>query len=239
MGSAMTVFSADLVESLRKRAVKAADTPEEGPPGWSLSLVDPGKVVHTFSRLEVKPEYRLCAYLFRTGMGGNGAVYALPAGMRPPPPEDCPADPDRFAEPPVPPDALPDVMDAVVGDRSPLSYLEASLFRRELAEFGAYWHGIEWGAHTVLGGDPRKDMVGDGMDRPYGPVEEWAWAGRMPRIWKPSVRITKKDVRVALHTFTGCGEQRILRLLDVYGPSSYVALTRRYTLGRGPGGYCY
>src|SRR5258708_6127281 len=40
----------------------------------------------------------------------------------------------RFLEPPVAPNALPDVMAAITGDGSPASYIEASIFAREIAE---------------------------------------------------------------------------------------------------------
>ena len=38
-------------------------------------------------------------------------------------------------------------MQAIDGDGSLRSYFEASILARELAEFGAIWHGISWGEH--------------------------------------------------------------------------------------------
>ncbi len=54
---------------------------------------------------------------------------------------------------PVPPGALDSVMEIIEGDGTPLSYLRASIFAREIAEFGSHWHGEIWKVHTVLGDD--------------------------------------------------------------------------------------
>jgi hypothetical protein len=42
-------------------------------------------------------------------------------------------------------------MDAIPGDGTPESYMEASLLMRELGEFGALWHGRSWGTHEIIG----------------------------------------------------------------------------------------
>lgn len=39
--------------------------------------------------------------------------------------------------------------DAIDGDGSLRSYIQASILRRELEELGAWWHGLEWSTHTL------------------------------------------------------------------------------------------
>ena len=65
-----------------------------------------------------------------------------------------PTDKGCILEPPKPSDALDEFMEAIDGDGKPWSYLCASLLARELAEFGAMWHGCGWSEHAILGENP-------------------------------------------------------------------------------------
>ena len=98
--------------------------------------------------LRIKPGYVLRAYQFYEGGNGNAFVYAVPKTEPFPDPQECQArSPSHFLGPPVPPNALPTVAEAIEGDNSPWSYLQASILVRELQEFGAMWHGVTWGTH--------------------------------------------------------------------------------------------
>lgn len=41
-------------------------------------------------------------------------------------------------------------MEAIEGDKSPLSYLQAAICFHELKEFGVMWHGVSWGFNNIL-----------------------------------------------------------------------------------------
>ncbi len=158
-------FPATKVEQLRKQAGKAAELPEDVPSGWSKSPVDPMALLAVFKPLHIKDGYILRAYQFREGGNGNGFVWAMPVDADFPDPEACPRLENVVLEPPVPPAALDDYMNAIDGDGTPWSYMCASILAREMAEFGAMWHGCDWDTHTILGADPLKNVdTGDSED---------------------------------------------------------------------------
>lgn len=239
----VTRYSLELVNDLRKRAEDAAPVPEETPNGWSISQADPSRIVAVFSALRLKPDYALRAYQFREGGNGNGFVYAMPAEVPLPPPDDCTRDQSHFLEPPRPSNALDDVMEAIDGDGSPLSYLQASLLKRELAEFGAMWHGCEWGTHTILGRDPledgNEDENGSEMDRPSGTARDWDWERRKPKHWDPAVTVLHERIRCSFYTFTGLGQEQIQRHTDSYRYGQYRPKTRTYSVATGPHGFVF
>ena len=117
-----TTFSVDEVTRWRDRAADARDVPEETPPGWSISLVSPAAVVAVFGHLRIREGYALRAYQFREGGNGNGFVYGVRATSNFLDPADCPRDASRLLEPPQPPDALPDFMEAIAGERVATAY---------------------------------------------------------------------------------------------------------------------
>lgn len=45
-------------------------------------------------------------------------------------------------------------MEAIEGDGSHWSYLSASIFMREINEFGASWHGCSWSTHEIIDKNP-------------------------------------------------------------------------------------
>lgn len=147
----MTTFTLAKVQQLRTRAAKLAQPRRNVPEDWSISAVDPMTVLAVFKPLRIKEGYILRAYQFCSGGNGNGFVWAMPTDADFPDPEQCPRLEDVFLEPPKPPAALDDAMEAIDGDGSPWSYLCASLLCRQLREFGAMWHGCDWSTHSILG----------------------------------------------------------------------------------------
>lgn len=150
----LTRFALDQVRALRDAAASAREVPATGPDGWSVSPVDPARLLAVFTALRLRPGYRLCAYQYRSLHNGNGVVWAIPATAPVPAPSDCVPLAGRFLKPPRPPMALDDTLQAIDGDGTPLAYLSAALFAREAAEFGAIWHGCSWSDETLLDGDP-------------------------------------------------------------------------------------
>ena len=124
--------------------------------GWTKSSTDPMDLLGVFAPLHIKDGFVLRAYQFRAGGNGNAVVWAMPTDAEFPDPSGCPRLADSFLDAPKPTEALDDLMDAVEGDGSPWSYFCASMFVREISEYGAMWHGCEWSTHSILGSNPFK-----------------------------------------------------------------------------------
>ncbi len=150
-------FPVTTVNRLRRRAEKArAIELDELVGGWQLCPVDPMELLAMFKPLRIKAGFVLRAYVYRSGSDANGVVWALPKDAPLPEvhtDENTPWEQAMFAmfgriDQPRPPGALDDVMQAIEGDGSPWSFVCASLFAREAAEFGARWHGC-WKCYLV------------------------------------------------------------------------------------------
>jgi hypothetical protein len=241
--------SAAKIKELRQKAVELTlpgedDDPE--PEGWSKSWHDPLKVVELFRPLRVKKDHVLRAYLHREGGNGFGVVWALPADSEYPEPKDCPRLEHHYLRLPKPWDALDDTMEAIEGDDSAWSYLAASLLRRELGEFGALWHGIQWGTHVLLddnpwaGGPPRDDELP--RQRPDSQPHQWKWFEVQPANWAPQVRLEPDRAIVTFYTYTALaggddGEierERIIRHTDTYRRGKYRSMTVEKKIAEGP-----
>src|SRR4051812_34654359 len=100
-------------------------------------------------------------------------------------------------------------MEAIDGDGSALSYLSASIFVRELGEFGARWHGCSWSTHKILGADP---FIGP-APKMMTTDDQWTWMERAPETWLPTV-VTVHPVGVRFYTHSALHEERIVRHFD-------------------------
>ncbi|MCK1997511.1 hypothetical protein MPH47_09805 [Psychrobacillus psychrodurans] len=118
--------------------------------GWHRTSANPESVVMGFSHLHIKEGYKLRAYQYFEGGNGNGIVWAIPLDEKLPEPSECTTLEWHFLDAPKPLNALSDFMKAINGDKTPLSYLQASIVFHELHEFGAVWHGISWGRDRIL-----------------------------------------------------------------------------------------
>jgi len=238
-----TTFRLERVERVRRRAGKACRLKPEGPQGWTKSQADPMKLLSVFPSLRLKQGLVLRAYQFREGGNGNGIVWAMPEASAFPEPDECDRLQDRFLGPPRPAEALDDVMEGLEGDGSRWSYLSASLFEREVADFGAMWHGIDWGTHVILGDDPwslsRLLSPGSPFEGPSGGREDWEWLEPKPSRWEPEVWSGADAVVVTLHTYSGLGREVIYRHTDTYMPGRYHFRSDRKALAEGPGGFVF
>ncbi|MBD1822483.1 hypothetical protein H6F51_08245 [Cyanobacteria bacterium FACHB-DQ100] len=89
--------------------------------------------------------------------------------------------------PPKPEAALPNLMDAINGDHSPISFMIASLFHRELLEFGKVGRLASWSQQRLINALP--------------PHPGWQWRTEVPKDFSPKVRVVP-DGRVAIEFFT-------------------------------------
>lgn len=213
------------VQHLRLQAREVSAFPDDGSEGWTKSVVDPTVLFEAFTSLRLKKGFALRAYHLRTGGNGYGFVYAMPEATPFPEPQECTSDVNRSLSPPVPPGSLDDVMQAIEGDGSLWSYFSASLFARELAEFGALWHGCDWGAHAILGGNPFLDPWYAPHTKMSCKIEEWDWRELVPIEWQPSVERNRGLVTVTFLTYSALGREVIVRCTDRYEPGTYCFLS--------------
>jgi len=231
-------FSAELIEDLRERVAEISRVPEDCPEGWSISSIDPARVLAVFESLSLKTGFMLRAYQYRSGGNGNGLVWALPEGKQLPDPRLRSRLSCLFLSPGKPPAALPNFMEAIDGDGTPFSYLSASIAGRELVEFGAMWHGISWGSVSMLGGDPWSNPQHI-PKRQFHKISNdgWVWKTAKPERWEPSIEFKGNSAIVTFITYSGLGQETISRVTDRFSVGSYVSENKTATLATGPSGF--
>jgi hypothetical protein len=110
---------------------------------------------------------------------------------------------------PQPEGALDNVMEAVEGDRSPLSFVIASILHRELQEMGALGKSCDWSHHRLINALPTQ--------------LKWQWkVATPPNDLLPKV-VTYPDNRAATEFFT-CrvtAPVGIYQHIDQYGADRY------------------
>ncbi|NJL20625.1 MAG: hypothetical protein HC895_07100 [Leptolyngbyaceae cyanobacterium SM1_3_5] len=117
--------------------------------GWQLSAIDPGVALSKLPGLKLQPHYRLVGYVWQDNRGSRGKIWAVPID-RATTTELERAIVRSESAPPCPAAALPDWMQAIEGDRSPGSFLIASLLRRELQDWGASGTYQDWSYHRLI-----------------------------------------------------------------------------------------
>ena len=184
--------------------------------GWFVSDVDPMTVLCAFPSLRIRYGFRLGAYRYASGAGGNAIVWAIPENS------PLPSVEPGCSDPPRPPGALDDFMEAIDGDGSARSFLSASLLAREAAEIGAEWHGRSWSDHQILYEDPEVS-------------KEWKWLVDKPRCWLPAVEIVEVGASVRFYTFTEMGVVRITQWTDRFSHVGCAFKTEQVDICFGPG----
>ncbi|MEY2976872.1 MAG: hypothetical protein ACO3NK_00950 [Prochlorotrichaceae cyanobacterium] len=179
---------------------------------WFLSSINPGAGLNRVPGLNLKADYRFVPYLFRMVDRGIGQVWAVPEA------ESGTADLEEVLEqpglnrqnPPRPAHALEHPLLAIEGDRSPASYVIASIFCRELKEFGALGEDSHWSHHRLVAKIP--DQV------------KWNWKVEPPKDLAPKVKVFE-DGRAAVDFYT-CRITppiSLVRHLDQYPADHYAA----------------
>ena len=236
----MTAFSKRRADLLRKAARRAGTMPDDLPAGWTKSPIDAMDLLASFPALRLRDGHILVAYVFREGGNGNGIVWAIPEHVGFPSPDECVAVEDAILSPPRPAGALDDLMSAVDGDGTPWSYLSGSIFAREAAEFGAQWHGTNWGDHEILGRDPWTASRRTARERElYSCEDVWVWEAKKPKLWKPTVEEIEGAIKVSFLTHSGQGQAAIYLHVDRFVAGQYTFEPSHRILAHGPGGFVY
>ncbi len=234
---ATETFSITKVNGLRRRAEKAREIDSDDlVDGWQVSPVDPMELLAVFKPLRIKVGFTLRAHV-TGGANANGVVW--PAAEDDSMPE---VDPDTgLFDPPRPADAIDNFMEVIHGDASPWSYLCASIFAREAAEFGARWHGCDWSTVQILGVDPwaNRTRKTKWSREVFADPEAWKWEEPKPAVWEPTVSTVGDEVEVVFHSYSGLGGEAISRCEDRFTTGSYVFQNREVVLAVGPGGYVH
>ncbi len=179
---------------------------------WFLSTTNPGAALLKLPGLSLKPDLRLVAYLYRGAEGGIGRVWALPETMSTTAQlEKALVNCRDRTQIPQPVGVLSDVMGSIAGDRSPASFLIASILRREFSEFGALGNFQEWSHHRLITQPPEQ--------------AKWQWRVKQPLDLAPKVRMFP-DGKAAVEFFT-CRmvtPVTIFQHIDQYPAASYQAI---------------
>jgi hypothetical protein len=214
------------LEELRRRAAEVwKETLHDLPEGWSKSPWDPLAVLAVFDRLRLREGCTLRAYQYVGAGSGNSVVWVMPSHSPYPEPDDCPVL-DAFAlAPPRPPHADDRVPVYLEGDESPLAYMQASLFVRELMEAGVFGPSVAWGWHRILDDQSIDGVVPEerGVRSLFalGEPPRWRWLRQPPASWDPRVIEENTHVSVIFFTFSDLGGERISRHTDTYRRGSF------------------
>lgn len=167
-------------------STESAGFDEEG--RWLLSTVNPAAALLQIPSLQLRAGWRWVTFLHRRKTGGINTVWAVPEEMATVAQLELAMEnaSDR-GHPPQPEQGLDDPMAALTGDRSPMSFVIASILRRELKEFGALGADGKWQNHRPI------EVIPNQM--------KWQWKGDPPKDLAPKVKVLP-DGRVAVEFFT-------------------------------------
>jgi hypothetical protein len=178
---------------------------------WFISAMNPGDALLKLPGMQLKPGFRLVTYLHRTAADGVGVTWAVPETLSTTAKlEQALNRPCDLQHPPQPEAALADVMEAIDGDRDPLSFVIASLLKRELRDFGNVGKYCTWSHHRLIETLPSQ--------------VKWEWKVKPPQDLSPKV-LVYPDQKVAIEFFT-CritAPVAIFQHVDQYPPNHYKA----------------
>jgi hypothetical protein len=256
----VTPFTIEFITDLRDKCRELGDltkTDLDLKAGWNISPVDPDQILAIFKSIKLPENLHLVAFQALGGIGGNSIVMLWPKGVPVQDPKEVfqARGGDDFLSTQMYPHSrtggwvdpgliLWEIMEAITGDDSPLSYLEASVFLREIFEFGAFWHGKNWSSHHIVDKsvlDPKNypPQVSPTKMPTTNPLG-WKWKKEQPADWTPRV-IESGDKRfVEFYSYSGHFQQTIFFHRDSYKEAkNYKCQCKMYPIADGPGGYFF
>jgi hypothetical protein len=178
---------------------------------WSISTVNPAAALIQLPNLSLKPGWRWVTFLHRRKTGGISKTWAVPEDMGTTAQLELAIEGagDRN-QPPRPEGAVDDPLAVVTGDRSPMSFVIASVLQRELQAFGAIGADRTWQNHRPVAEIPAQ--------------VKWQWRSQAPKDIAPKVKVLP-DGRAAVEFYTCRVKPPIVlyRHVDQYKADSYAA----------------
>lgn len=226
MRAAEQRFSIDPIARTRRQVERFHERFTDQPPGWNIDRDAAIGLLALFSRLELRAQCSLCTVAHNDGANGSGWTWALPSDSIVPP--EGPAFDERSWRPVPPQGAHSHFMEAIDGDGSLRSYLQASIYAREVEELGARWHGVEWGTHSLV------DEAAIELE-----LDMWDWEAAPPAHWEPTARRDGDAVTVRFFTRSDLGQSRLIEHVDHYGANTLTPESERITMATGPGGFVF
>lgn len=196
---------------------RVGDMPEDKLPApnkegrWFVSTVDPAEALAKLPSLWIRPGIRLVTYLRQDQKGGIGSTVAIPGILSSTEQLEMAIEQVSQASPtPVPEGSVPNLMESLEGDGSLASFLQSSIFLREIRECGRFGAYARWVHHRYVTAPP--------------PKVAWQWRNKPPEDFSPKV-VLRPDGEVIVE-FYSCRVQKpvtLFRHLDRYPPNSYLA----------------
>lgn len=208
-------------------------------PGWTKSINDPEEIVYSFSHLHVNEKFKLRGYHYSDGQNGNGIVWAIPANQVLPSVQECKTLDDNFLRPPKPDFAIDDYMEAIDGDRSPLSYLQAAICLHELDEFGAVWHGVSWGQDRILPYDEEEFFDSGNIEGYLDSLRPGIRLEEIPEHLFPHFFYKNGYPVIVFHTINDIGQITVNRYTHVFRNGDYTQDVTRQEIGYGGSGIIF
>ncbi|WP_224773325.1 hypothetical protein [Metabacillus idriensis] len=190
--------------------------------GWTISRDNPERVIQSFSQLNIRKGFKLRAYQYSAGGNGNSVVWAIPHERELPPPEECMYSDEQSMEHPKPDFACENVMHAVDGDYSPLSYLQAAIAYHELGEFGAMWHGCYWSAEDILPLDEYEYKEAESVKDYLYTLDDWSEFKTIPTSLRPAFFFKNDRPTIVFYTKNDIGMIKLSRYTHTFEKESYV-----------------
>lgn len=198
------------------------ETPAPNTEGkWFVSATNPGAALLKLPGLQLQPGLRIVSYLYRTEKDGMGVTWAVPESASTTAQLEVALEKSgNNQQPPKPFSALADVMEAIDGDRTPVSFIVASILKREFQEVGALGSYCNWSHHRLIASIP--------------PQMNWTWRTPVPKDLSPKVQVLP-DGKAAVEFFT-CRvvpPVAIFQHVDQYLPGQYKATSLDRALAAG------
>jgi hypothetical protein len=199
--------------------IEEMDSTASSGPQWTLSTVNPASALVKLPGLRLKGDFHLVSYLFQSEDSGTGIVWAVPEALSSTAQLENPlATSTTLSKIPKPEGALASFMQGIEGDRTAASFLVASIFRRELQEFGAKGARVNWGHHRLIEAPPEH--------------VRWEWIEE-PKDCFPKVKVSP-DGQAVVEFFTCRVVEPVTlyRHLDHYSATSYQPKTLDKSIAR-------
>ena len=215
--------------------------------GWRIAPYSLDTVLTDYPHIWIADGHKLAGYQYCSGGNSNGFVFVIPDYQElPPPPIEglefgwLESGEVSLSEKSILPEwASPDVGKFLKGDKTSLSYLEASHCLRALHEMGARWHGLYWSTHTLITSEKLATDVLSRHEKGRYEAADWKWPQGKPSEWRPCVlNECNGTVVVVFYTFSELGRETAYLHQDTY-TKNYESQSKNTIVGTGADGIIF